>query len=123
MAHHCVSHAKSDRVVSDTHFLFATDNLCDCLDEPAPTVKSHGMPDVHNRQTCVNSPIPPKFLQDAATPGVCGSYADTLIAVNAALKEQGIPIKHFLLDSERSTSREARQHSIYPEHSSGLHFF
>ena len=32
-------------------------------------------------------------------PGVCSSYADTLIAVNAALEEQGIPIKHFLLDS------------------------
>lgn len=53
----------------------------------------------HNRQTCVNSPIPSKYLQDATTPGVCGSYADTLLAVNAALKEQTIPIKHFLLDS------------------------
>ena len=30
---------------------------------------------------------------------MCASYADTLIAVKAALDEQGIPIKHFLLDS------------------------
>jgi hypothetical protein len=30
---------------------------------------------------------------------VCASYADTLIAVTAALKEQGIAIRHFLLDS------------------------
>ena len=54
---------------------------------------------MHNRQSCANSPIPSHFLKDAATPGVCASYADTLIAVNAALEEQGIPIKHFLLDS------------------------
>ena len=74
-------------------------NLCDCLDEPPATAKSAGQPDVHNRQSCANSPIPPRFLKDAATPGVCASYADTLIAVNAALEEQGIPIKHFLLDS------------------------
>jgi hypothetical protein len=59
---------------------------------------SGGKPDPHNRQTCVNSPIPVRFLQEAATPGVCASYADTLIAANAALKEQGIAIKHFLLD-------------------------
>jgi hypothetical protein len=65
-----------------------TDNLCDCLDEPAITPKSRGLPDVHNRQTCINSPIPPKYLAEAATPGVCASYADTLIAVNAGLKEQ-----------------------------------
>ena len=74
-------------------------NLCDCLDEPPATAKSAGQPDVHNRQSCANSPIPSHFLKDAATPGVCASYADTLIAVNAALEEQGIPIKHFLLDS------------------------
>jgi hypothetical protein len=65
-----------------------TDNLCDCLDEPAITPKSRDLPDVHNRQTCINSPIPPKYLAEAATPGVCASYADTLIAVNAGLKEQ-----------------------------------
>ena len=35
----------------------------------------------------------------SGVPGVCSSYADTLIAVNAALEDQGIPIKHFLLDS------------------------
>jgi hypothetical protein len=73
-------------------------NLCDCLDKPVPTAVSGGKPDPRNRQTCVNSPIPARFLQEAATPGVCTSYADTLIAVNAALKEQGIAIKHFLLD-------------------------
>ena len=61
--------------------------------------KSGGLPSGHNRQTCTHSPIPSEYLQDAATPGVCGSYADTLLAVNSALKKQGIPIKHYLLDS------------------------
>ena len=82
---------------STTAFYFY--NLCDCLDVPAATTKSAGKPDPHNRQTCEHSPIPAHFLAEAATPGVCASYADTLIAVNAALKAQGIPIRHFLLDS------------------------
>ena len=84
---------------STTSFYFY--NLCDCLDKPAPSTRSKppGQPDPHNRQTCTNSPIPSTYLVDAAKPGVCSSYADTLIAVNAALTEQGIPIKHFLLDS------------------------
>ena len=73
--------------------------VADCLDEPEPTSKSQGKPDPHNRQTCKNSPIPARYLQGATTPGVCASYADTLIAANAALMEQDIPIKHFLLDS------------------------
>jgi hypothetical protein len=82
---------------STTGFYFY--NLCDCLDEPRPTAVSGGKPDPHNRQTCSSSPIPARFLKDAATPGRCASYADTLIAANAALQEQGIPIKHVLLDS------------------------
>jgi hypothetical protein len=83
---------------STTAFYFY--NLCDCLEKPASNAKTN-FPDPHNRQTCSagQSPIPSKYLQKAATPGVCASYADTLIAVNAALEEQGIPIKHFLLDS------------------------
>jgi hypothetical protein len=83
---------------STTAFYFY--NLCDCLDTPASTARSGpGIPDPHNRQTCTKSPIPAKYLNGASTPGVCASYADTLIAVNAALEEQGVPIKHFLLDS------------------------
>ena len=85
---------------STTAFYFY--NLCDCLEKPASNAKNNfTAPDPHNRQTCSagQSLIPSKYLQKAATPGVCASYADTLIAVNAALEEQGIPIKHFLLDS------------------------
>ena len=74
-------------------------SLCDCLDKPPPTAVSGGKPDTHNRQSCKNSPIPARFLSRAATPGVCASYADTLLAVDAALTEQGIPIRHFLIDS------------------------
>ena len=85
---------------STTAFYFY--NLCDCLEKPASNKKNgFSTPDPHNRQTCSTgqSPIPTQYLQRAATPGVCASYADTLIAVNDALKAQGIPIKHFLLDS------------------------
>jgi hypothetical protein len=85
---------------STTAFYFY--NLCDCLEKPAANARNNfSAPDPHNRQTCSKgqSPIPSRYLQRAATPGVCASYADTLIAVNAALEEQGIPIKHFLLDS------------------------
>jgi hypothetical protein len=77
---------------STTAFYFY--NLCDCLDEPPPTAVSGGKPDAHNRQSCAHSPIPPRYLAKAATPGVCASYADTLLAADAALAEQGIPIKH-----------------------------
>jgi hypothetical protein len=89
--------------------LHGTDNLCDCLDDPRPACqelpcKTTGpfgapQPGTELRQTCSKSPIPAEFLKDAATPGVCASYADTLIAVNEALKQQQIPIKHFQLDS------------------------
>ena len=68
---------------------------------PTRPFRSAGQPDSHNRQTCSkgHSPIPVKYLQRAATPGVCASYADTLIAVSDALAADDIPIKHFLLDS------------------------
>jgi hypothetical protein len=89
--------------------LHGADNLCDCLDDPRPacqeppckTTGPFGVPQpgTELRQTCSKSPIPAEFLKDAATPGVCASYADTLIAVNEALKQQQIPIKHFQLDS------------------------
>ena len=101
---HGKTRARGDHVTETEYIGYSTTgyyfyNLCDCLDKSSHTSKSDGIPDAHNRQTCTNSPIPPRFLQDAAKPGKCGSYQDTLIAVNAALKEQGIPIKHFLLDS------------------------
>ena len=35
---------------STTAFYFY--NLCDCTDVPAPSAKSAGKPDSHNRQTC-----------------------------------------------------------------------
>ena len=84
---------------STTAFYFY--NLCDCLDEPVATPLSKGKPDPHNRKTCERSPIPSKWLHAPGIekPGHCGSYADTLLAANAALEAQGIPIQHFLLDS------------------------
>lgn len=63
---------------STTGFYFY--NFCDCLD-----------PDfTHQSKTCKN-PNP-------NLPG-CRTYEDTLYAVVDKLKEQGIPIKHVLLDS------------------------
>ena len=84
---------------STTAFYFY--NLCDCLDRPVPTPLSKGLPDPHNRKTCDRSPIPAEHLRapGITVPGKCGSYGDTLIAANAALEAQGIPIQHFLLDS------------------------
>jgi hypothetical protein len=76
---------------STTAFYFY--NLCDCLEAPALNAKNNfSAPVPHNRQTCSagHSPIPSRYLQKATTPGVCASYADTLIAVNTALEEQGI---------------------------------
>jgi hypothetical protein len=109
LSRHSKTRARGDHKTETEYLGYSTTafyfyNLCDCLDVPvcvgeAACNKSNGLPSAHNRQTCVNSPIPSKYLQEAAKPGVCGSYADTLIAVNAALKEQKIPIKHFLLDS------------------------
>jgi|EP01047_Picozoa_sp_COSAG01_P013065 hypothetical protein len=104
LARHNKTRARGDIKTETEYIGYSTTayyfyNLCDCLDVPAATPKSAGKPDPHNRKTCEHSPIPARFLAEAATPGVCASYADTLIAVNAALKAQGIPIKHFLLDS------------------------
>ena len=83
---------------STTAFYFY--NLCDC-NGPAP--KQGGKPNIHIRERCVtdggSSPIPTEFLSKSAKPGVCDSYEDTLLAVDAGLRAQGIPYKHMLLDS------------------------
>jgi hypothetical protein len=104
LARHNKTRARGDHKVESEYIGYSTTgfyfyNLCDCLDTPAPSPFTGGKPDPHNRRTCVNSPIAAKYLQKAATPGVCASYADTLIAANEALKAQGIAIRHFLLDS------------------------
>ena len=47
-------------------------NLCDCLDDPRPSCKgppckkAGAQPGTELRQTCRTSPIPAKYLQDAA---------------------------------------------------------
>jgi hypothetical protein len=87
-------------------------DLCDCVDDPRQDCEIAPCDDkgiafgnlqagTELRKTCKpgRSPIPPKYLQGAATPGTCSSYADTLIAVAAACKDQGIPIKNIQLTS------------------------
>ena len=110
LSRHSKSRAQGDHT-TETEFLgysgtsYYFYNLCDCLDDPRPSCqgppceRAGAQPGTELRRSCSTSPIPSRFLADAATPGVCASYSDTLIAVNAALKEQQIPIKHFLLDS------------------------
>jgi hypothetical protein len=85
---------------STTAFYFY--NLCDCIG-PGPIDPKSGKPSAHNRKVCASadhtSPIPAEFLTRSAQPGKCDSYEDTLLAVDGALRAQGIPIQHYLLDS------------------------
>ena len=85
---------------STTAFYFY--NQCDCLD-PAPKDPS-GRPNPHVRRSCgakgaASTPIPARFLQRSAVRGTCQSYEDTLLAVDAALREAEIPYGNMLLDS------------------------
>ena len=71
-------------------------NICDCTDKTC--AGNNACKSCSTTGSPINSQSP-EFLTRAATPGVCQTYEDTLLAVDAALIAQQIPYRSILLDS------------------------